>query len=143
LFKDLLSKFKEDKIFNWVTHESLLDNKEESDLTEEEKNEAWAKYEAEEKAKAALMAKTPNPSKLDDSENMDTENIDLQVPNQLKSIENLPSNYVQRTPTFKSTPGPVILQPSRFIQPSTSAARVYPSTSSLKRVATVSLILFY
>lgn len=36
---------------SYCTHDSLLDNTEETDLTEEEAKEAWARYESETAAK--------------------------------------------------------------------------------------------
>lgn len=34
-------------IYKYHTHDSLLDNKQETELTDEEKKEAWARYESE------------------------------------------------------------------------------------------------
>jgi transcriptional regulator ATRX len=81
---ELLNNFP-DKIYNYHTHESLLDNKLEKDLTDSEKEvviATWEKYEAEERAKAAKELSIVN-------NNQNESNVGLPVVEYLKSIENI------------------------------------------------------
>lgn len=53
ILMELLSK-NSDKIFKYHLHESLLDNKEETELSQAEKDAVWSRYEAETKAKQMI-----------------------------------------------------------------------------------------